>query len=182
VKVLDFGLAKSIAKAPPPDSSRSSELTLTGAAIGSPFWMSPEQVRSGPIDERTDVWGVGATLYYLLCGVPPFMATTLVMLTARILSDAPAPIAKHRADVSPAIEAVVMRCLAKQASARFAKMAELSAALRAARIPGPPPSIVTTDTKPLARTDADTSPMSHPPFHVENGALATTKRRPARKR
>ena len=132
VKVVDFGLAKTL-----PDSTAargSSNDTKTTSLIGTPHYMAPEQIRaSRSVDARTDIYGLGATMYQLLTGLPPFVALNLYVLCARILSDAPPPIHRTRKDVSPALEAVIMRCLEKAPAARYASVAELSEALDAAR-------------------------------------------------
>ena len=96
--------------------------------------MAPEQIRaSRTVDARTDIYGLGATMYQLLTGLPPFVALNLYVLCARILSDAPPPINRTRKDVSPALEAVIMRCLEKNPAARYASVAELGEALDEAR-------------------------------------------------
>jgi serine/threonine-protein kinase len=167
VKVLDFGLAKRMPQEAP--SPVSSGLTLPDTAVGSPFWMSPEQVRSGPVDARTDVWGVGVTLYFLLTGEAPFTAPQLLLLTARILSDPPVAIESRRRGVPEPVEAIVLRCLSKQPSARFQTIGELAAALRSTRMGGD------------VAAAADTTPMSCPPTHVETGTM-TTRKHPVKKR
>lgn len=131
VKVVDFGLAKALhPRAVTPESS----MTATNAVLGSPHYMSPEQLLSGKVDERTDIWGLGATLYHLLAGVPPFPALNVHVLTLHITSHEPQPIAERRDDVSPAVEAVIARCLRKKPEDRYRSIAALQGALLHLRV------------------------------------------------
>ncbi len=127
VKVLDFGVSKVV------DASWDGQsLTDTATILGSPAYMSPEQIRSSKtVDVRTDVWALGVCLYKLVSGVPPFDADTAAGFCAAILLESPAPLRTHAADVPPAFEAIVMRCLQKDVTQRFNDVGELASALRA---------------------------------------------------
>jgi serine/threonine-protein kinase len=127
VKVLDFGISK---------------VALTGSAfdhvpmartmmpMGSPVYMSPEQIRAtDEIDARTDIWSLGCVLYELLTGVPAFDAPSLTALSATILEKDPVPMGQLAPDVPPELEAIVLRCLEKNREARFRNIAELAIAL-----------------------------------------------------
>ena len=130
VKVLDFGLAKVVSSEV---AAASLAGTIDGALLGSPHYMSPEQVRSArTVDARTDVWSLGATMYKLLTGEAPFAAPSVQRLLVEILMAQPKPLRAVRVDVSEALERVVMRCLSKSADDRFTTAAEVSEALRAA--------------------------------------------------
>jgi serine/threonine-protein kinase len=127
IKVLDFGISKvSLAGASPAEMS----LTQTAAIMGSPTYMSPEQMRaSRDVDPRADIWALGVILYELLAGQPPFMGSTMPELCASILKDAPEPLRNLRPDVPEEVETAIMRCLEKNPAARFSNVAELTAAL-----------------------------------------------------
>jgi serine/threonine-protein kinase len=130
VKVLDFGISK--ATEPGADGASDPSLTATSAVMGSPMYMSPEQLRSSKnVDLRTDIWALGVVLYELVSGRYPFEDETVTGLCARIAADPPVPLHEHRPDVPPAFEAVVMRCLSKAAKDRPQTVAELASALRA---------------------------------------------------
>nr|AYM52939.1 protein kinase [Jahnella sp. MSr9139] len=122
VKVLDFGISKvSVA-----------DLQLTGEqqAMGSPLYMSPEQMRSSrDVDPRSDVWSIGVVLYELLAGRTPFHTETLEQLCARVLLDAPTPLGAHRLGLPPGLTAAILRCLEKDPAARWPTIAAFAAAL-----------------------------------------------------
>ncbi|HEX7480179.1 MAG TPA: serine/threonine-protein kinase [Polyangiales bacterium] len=128
IKVLDFGISKLVsADTEPLDAS----LTSARTVVGSPHYMSPEQVRNAKsVDSRTDIWALGAVLYELLVGARAFDADTLPGLCAAIAADAPPPIRIQRADVPEALEAVVLRCLEKDLQKRFQTVLDLSTALQ----------------------------------------------------
>jgi len=126
VKVLDFGIAKTIETA----AERPSMLTATGTTLGTPVYMSPEQIRDAKTaDRRTDIWALGVVLHHLLAGEPPFVGDTLPSLCAQILTEPAIPLASTRPDVPADLAAVVSRCLAKRAEDRFQDVGELAQAL-----------------------------------------------------
>ncbi|MBL0889534.1 MAG: protein kinase [Gemmatimonadaceae bacterium] len=127
VKVGDFGLSR------PVESVEQGRLTQTGLFLGTPVFSSPEQLMGEALDVRADIYAVGATLYYLLTGKLPFDADNAVKLIAVVMSGAPTPLAQHRQDVPPALDAVVMKCLARNRDERFVDYAALRAALLASR-------------------------------------------------
>lgn len=126
VKVLDFGLAQLFRKADPESTA-----TLVGHGLaGTLPYMSPEQLRAETLDPRTDIYSCGAVLYEIACGVRPFRRGTSVVIAADILERAPERPSVLNPQVSPALEAAILRCLAKEPAARFQTSRDLEQALR----------------------------------------------------
>jgi predicted Ser/Thr protein kinase len=141
VKILDFGLAKpvaldGIARAVDPGAPTETQLTGEGRLLGTPAYMSPEQIRGVAVDGRSDLFSFGVMLYEMLAGVRPFQGTSMELLVA-IARDEPPPIAKRRPGVPGELEAIVRRCLQKDPAARYASAQELYVDLdRLGVIPG----------------------------------------------
>jgi serine/threonine protein kinase len=129
VKVVDFGLAKGF-------FGSEHELTAAGQVLGTPMYMSPEQIRDEPCDPRSDIYSLGVLLYRSLTGKTPFAkGSTATMLMAN-LYDAPKTFHEvaPEVDVPPSLEFVVLRCLEKLPADRFANVLELRKALGACQI------------------------------------------------
>jgi hypothetical protein len=123
VKIGDFGLSISTAVRTEP------ALTATGAFLGTPAFCSPEQLRGDELNARSDMYSVGATLFYLLTGRTPFEAKNMVQLLATVLEQrAPSP-RKFRPEVPQGLARVVLRCLEKQPGERFKSYADLAQGL-----------------------------------------------------
>ena len=121
IKVLDFGVAKAA------DGLQS---TATDTLMGSPSFMAPEQIVSSKrVDERADIYSIGSILYYLLTGRPPFEAEQLPALCLKVLSEDPIPPTAYRQDLPPAVDEVVLTCMARDADGRYPNAAELAYAV-----------------------------------------------------
>jgi eukaryotic-like serine/threonine-protein kinase len=125
LKLLDFGISKAALTTRAPDADVGA--STTAFVMGTPLYMSPEQLRSLPdLDARTDIWSMGAVMYELLSGKPPFHAASVPEICAAILDLQPAPLPSS---CPAALGAVVMRCLEKDRERRFQTVAELASAL-----------------------------------------------------
>ena len=124
-KVVDFGIAKlrDLAAAP--------TLTQAGTLMGTPYYMSPEQCRGEPLDARSDVYSLGAVLYEMLAGAPPFTADTITGVVAKHLTETPPPLPRG-AEIPPALERACLRALAKDVDARPPEATALARELQAA--------------------------------------------------
>lgn len=127
--LVDFGIARER------EPRAGSPHTSTGRVLGTPLSLSPEQIRGGSVDGRADLYALGVLLYHLLCGQPPFQGESMAELMEQHLS-APVPLLAPVAPVTPAVEAVVRRCLAKQPEERFQRAEQVLQALEAALRPG----------------------------------------------
>jgi serine/threonine-protein kinase len=123
VKVIDFGLAK---------VSHLEGMTTTGMILGTPYYMSPEQIRGGPVDLRSDIYSLGATLFHLLAGQPPFLGDNPIAVTFAHCNREALSVRSLASDVPEAIDAALRRALCKRPLERFASAAELARAWGAA--------------------------------------------------
>ncbi|HSM51236.1 MAG TPA: protein kinase [Thermoanaerobaculia bacterium] len=130
VKVLDFGLAK-LREPIGGEASRSSATTLPGGptghhvVLGTPAYMSPEQVEGRPVDERCDLFSLGVVLYELATGERPFRGRSTIAVLSAVLRETPRPIMELNPTVPPELARIVMRCLAKEPGERYASAREL---------------------------------------------------------
>ena len=128
MKVLDFGVSKLLASADLPLSE--APTTAAHVIIGSPPYSAPEQLRSpNSVDARTDVWALGVVLYQLVAGAPPFVAASFLDLCSQVMHAPALPLSAARPGVTPRLDAVVARTLAKEREQRFGSLAELAEAL-----------------------------------------------------
>ncbi len=118
VYVADFGLARSMS-----DPSR---LSRSGMIQGTPEYMSPEQAKGEAVDERTDVWALGATLYELTTDRLPFAASNLVNLLRRIVDEDPKPPNKIQPRISADLQTIILKCLEKDPARRYATADDLA--------------------------------------------------------
>lgn len=122
VKVMDFGIARAIA-----DTGNS--VTQTAAVIGTAQYLSPEQARGETVDARSDVYSLGCVLYEVLTGEPPFVGDSPVAVAYQHVREDPIPPSLKRAGISPELDAVVLKALAKNPENRYQSAAEMRADL-----------------------------------------------------
>jgi serine/threonine-protein kinase len=120
LKISDFGVARLT------DNNR----TKTGIVLGTPMYMSPEQLNAETLTGHSDLFSLGVTLYELLTGEVPFKATNIAVLMTKITSEDPVPVSNRRAGVPPSVDAILAKALAKRPENRFANGAEMAIALR----------------------------------------------------
>ncbi len=124
-KVLDFGISRTTELGP-----TTGVVTQTATVMGSPLYMSPEQMRSSKdVDVRADIWALGVVLYELLAGQPPFPGSTMPELVLKVVTQPPNPIRVARPEVPAGLEAVLLKCLEKDRERRYQTMGELAPAL-----------------------------------------------------
>jgi serine/threonine-protein kinase len=128
VKVVDFGISKAVKQGGPEEGADAYRLTHTGLLLGTPLYMSPEQARGDEdLDHRVDIWALGVMMYECLTGEVPFRANNYLGIISQVLTHTAAPPSKVRPElgIPDAVEAVVMRAMAKDRSQRYAAMADL---------------------------------------------------------
>jgi TolB-like protein/predicted Ser/Thr protein kinase/predicted Zn-dependent protease len=143
IKVLDFGLAKRLPSEELPElttrsdtavtAARDSSLTAAGQVAGTLHYLAPELLRGKPADERTDLWALGVLLYEAAAGQVPFKGATSFEVTSAILSQPPRPLPSR---VAPALQSIILRCLAKEPGERYQHALEVRAALEAVQSSG----------------------------------------------
>lgn len=127
--IMDFGLVRNIESVAAFGEQPTRGLTMTGIAIGTPAYMSPEQAQGEihSLDGRTDVYSIGATLYEMVSGKTPFDSENVVDILMKLLNDEPAaPLRKLRPETAADLETIVARCLEKEASRRYPSARELA--------------------------------------------------------
>src|SRR6185503_15022187 len=151
--VIDWGLAKNLDEAEPPEAERraakpapraepttsdgrrkveqaASTLTVAGAVMGTPAYMAPEQARGEPVDQRADVFALGAMLYHLLAGVPPYNARTATDVIAAAAAGKVVPLTDRERGAPPDLVAIVVRAMSPLPIDRYADAGELASELR----------------------------------------------------
>ncbi len=140
-KIVDFGLAKLIDTSWNPigaDSPTLRALTAHGELLGTPGYMAPEQISGKASDPRADIFSFGCILYEAITRARPFEAETFVDTLYKILHEDPAPLSSHVPDVSPELERIVARCLAKDRETRYQSIRDVAADLRSGTASTPP--------------------------------------------
>ncbi|MGW2705095.1 protein kinase domain-containing protein [Streptomyces sp. NPDC001340] len=151
VKVLDFGIAKAFTEA-------ATRITGSGAAIGTPAYLSPEQIGGAEIDHRADLYAMGCLLHELLTGQTPFRGDSPFAVMHQHLYAEPEPVSRFRPQIPPAVEAVILRALRKDPAERFADAGQMRTALADALTQASMPTVqATTPAPPAPRSGARTA-------------------------
>jgi serine/threonine-protein kinase len=172
VKIADFGLCRDV-------DTAHLHLTQTGITMGTPMYMSPEQAQGHALDHRSDLYSLGVTFYHMLTGDPPFKAGSALAVAMKHVRDMPASMAVHRPDISPDLDRLVLKLLAKNPVERYQSAAEVLRDLTRIReqmqtpsgaqtvsLPGPGPSgsapalIAEPALLPVVATAPQVSPLS----------------------
>ncbi len=168
--VMDFGIAK---------MTTSTRLTATGQTMGTVRYMSPEQVRGQEVDLRSDIYSLGATLYEAVTGETPFDGNTHFEIMTKHLSEPAAPPTSHGVELPAALEAAIMRSLAKKADDRFADAREfrkeLDAVLREADVGHAETLRMSRDSMAEARTRVKPGPAAARPSSPTPAPAAVTR-------
>jgi TolB-like protein/Tfp pilus assembly protein PilF/predicted Ser/Thr protein kinase len=155
VKILDFGLAKRFAQDGLSDTrALSSALTQTGFLIGTPHYMSPEQVLGRELDHRSDIFSLGVVLYELVGGQKPFLGKTIGETINNIVNQPPTPVGLRTPIVAPELDRILGKCLEKDPKSRYATAAQLASELTRLRkeFERPSATAVTATPSPDQRT------------------------------
>ena len=151
VKVMDFGIARAINEA-------GQTMTSASAVMGTAQYLSPEQARGEVVDARSDLYSTGVLLYELLVGRPPFSGDSAVAIAYQHVSEMPSPPSQVDSGVSPEIDAVVLRSLAKRADDRYQSAVEFRSdverAIAGAPVTAAVPTIVADATRQMAPVQA----------------------------
>lgn len=156
VKVMDFGIARAI-------SDAASSMTQTAAVVGTAQYLSPEQARGESVDSRSDVYSAGCLLYELLTGRPPFVGDSAVAVAYQHVREPAVPPSHHDADLTPEIDAIVMKSLAKRVEDRYQSAAQMRADIERYLAGRPvqvtaPPVVPPTDATAVAGVPATPPP------------------------
>jgi class 3 adenylate cyclase len=122
-KIADFGIAK----------MEGTHMTQTGMLVGTPAFMSPEQITGGEVDSRTDIFSFGVMVYWMLTGKRPFPGEAITQIAYKVVHGSPTPIFQLNPNLPPEIEPILMRCLAKKPEERYPNASEIVAALEAVK-------------------------------------------------
>jgi serine/threonine protein kinase/Tol biopolymer transport system component len=145
VKVLDFGLARLASERMPAGSAANVEtmtepITRVGSVLGTPYYMSPEQVEAKEADERSDIFSFGIVFYEMITGQRPFTGDTQAAVLASLMKDPPPPMSQRQPAVPRQLERVVKKCLEKKPDDRWQSARDLKPTLELIDLDAPQPS------------------------------------------
>jgi beta-lactam-binding protein with PASTA domain/predicted Ser/Thr protein kinase len=171
VKVTDFGIARAV---------NAETVTQTAAVFGTAAYVAPEQAQGGQVDARTDVYALGCVLYEMLTGRQPFAGDSAVAVAYKHVSEAPVPPSRLSREVSPQLEAVTLKAMAKAPADRYQSAREFAADLQRAlggvAVSAPPAAAyATTQALPRDRTLVGAQP--EPPYERERERVVVDDRR-----
>ncbi|MGB6876383.1 MAG: protein kinase [Candidatus Acidiferrales bacterium] len=157
VKIMDFGIARSMENG----------TRLTGAMIGTPAYMAPEQVSGKPVDYRTDIYALGLVLYEMFTGSETFRADTPVAIALKQMQEAPAPPHDMDPNIPVYIERAILKCLEKDPAKRFQSIGELELALRVTGAPVASAALAVAGAGPMQASRAAEIVHGHAPLTVK---------------
>ncbi|MHC4504104.1 MAG: serine/threonine-protein kinase [Planctomycetota bacterium] len=158
-------------------------LTAPGFTLGTPHYMSPEQIRAQrDVDTRTDIYSLGSTFYHAICGRPPFDGPNPIIIVNQHLTNEPVPPTKLVPGLAGKVEAIILKCMQKDRENRYQDCAELVAAIDEVIAPPPPPAVTPAPAVP-AESPAPAPPPAEgqAPSNVRPAPTGVAER-PARKR
>jgi beta-lactam-binding protein with PASTA domain len=166
VKVMDFGIAR---------TTSGDTLTQTAAVLGTASYLSPEQAQGEPVDGRSDLYSLGCVLYEMVTSRPPFTGDSAVSIAYKHVKDDPTPPSHLNADVPHELEAVILKCMAKNPANRYQTAAELIQDLDrlAAGLPTLATPVLGEGTQVLTRAGEGTQVMDEAPPEEEEGKRKT---------
>jgi uncharacterized protein with GYD domain len=159
VKITDFGVAR----------VSTSELTHTGAPVGSPAYMSPEQLRGDTVDGRSDLFSLAAVLYLALCGERPFSGDDIPSVTYSIVHQDPIPLSQRVSGLPDSVDRFFARALAKEPSSRYPNATTFAIAFEQALTEGAPSPTAAAATRPMVETPVEDPPQPDGAGHAATG-------------
>jgi serine/threonine-protein kinase len=171
VKVADFGLSRLCAPQQP-----ALHLTQSGVTVGTPLYMSPEQVQGQTVDHRSDIYSFGVTCYHLLAGEPPFQGNTAFDVALKHVKEEPPPLTAFRPDVPIELAAMVHKMMAKRPEERYQSMRDILRDLGRIR------EKMTSSASEMSRPRLNSSDGSIPPLvavRIENASPSANHQTPA---
>ncbi|HYF48239.1 MAG TPA: protein kinase, partial [Planctomycetota bacterium] len=180
-KLCDLGLSRSIS-----NSDEDASLTQAGQAVGTPYYISPEQARGEEVDARTDIYSLGATFYHLLAGKPPFEGASAAVIMAKHLTDTAPPLSNYCSDLDDGYVSIVSKMMAKSKDDRYATLKEVMADLDTVERGGVPSAASFKASSSCPRPSSSGSPASagrrttgptNPVMATADRAVRTTRSR-----
>jgi serine/threonine protein kinase len=169
VKIMDFGIAKAGAS-----------LTNAGEVLGTPHYMSPEQVRGRELDGRSDIFSMGVMLYEMITGEKPFAGQNVTTVIYKIVNEQPVPPRELDVSIHPGLSMIISKCLAKDPEDRYQEASDLATALKSYKIVSIPQQF-STGTQPMEARPSPPAPSATPAVtqHISSGTKALPAQSPS---